>query len=120
EDAAERRRRLSAALGVAENVVDFVCQFLGNHLPAVNAFAEFLRRYWQRLDEQKAAAGWLSQDDTLYHAARLLQVQEVRELMRDRYRYLLVDEYQDTDPLQHRVIEALRTPRATFRVGDLK
>lgn len=120
EDTSERRRRVSAELGVPENLADFVCQFVGGHLPVVSSFAEFTRRYWERLDAEKAAAGWLSQDDTLYHAARLLQVQEVREILQDRYRFLLIDEYQDTDPLQHRVVEALRTSGATFRVGDLK
>lgn len=120
EDARERRRRVSAELGVAENLADFVCQFVGNHLPVVTAFAEFVRRYWVRLDQEKAAAGWLSQDDTLYYTARLLGVQDICEMLRERYRFLLVDEYQDTDPLQHRVVQALRRSGATFRVGDLK
>jgi hypothetical protein len=60
ENAAERRKRISADLGVAENLADFFCQFIGGHQPVVNAFSEFLKWYWWRIDQEKAAAGWLS------------------------------------------------------------
>ena len=68
----------------------------------MNAFSEFLKRYWWRIDQEKAAAGWLSQDGTLYYTARLLDLREISGVLRDRYRFLLVDEYQDTNSWQHR------------------
>ena len=93
---------------MAENLANFFCQFIGGHQPVVNAFSKFLKWYWWRIDQEKAAAGWLSQDDTLYYTARLLDLREISGVLRDRHRFLLVDEYQDTNSWQHRVIEALR------------
>lgn len=47
-------------------------------------------------------------DDLLTHVAvMLVENDELRASLSDRYRYILVDEYQDTNAAQYRVIEAL-------------
>jgi len=47
-------------------------------------------------------------DDLLYHIARLLRDHaEVRAELDDRYRYILVDEYQDTNLAQYGIVRAL-------------
>ncbi|HEY5762080.1 MAG TPA: UvrD-helicase domain-containing protein, partial [Rhodocyclaceae bacterium] len=59
-------------------------------------------------------------DDLIRLPLQLLEENaEVRERWQNRLRYLLVDEYQDTNGLQYRMLKALAGPRAQFTaVGD--
>lgn len=74
------------------------------------------RRYRALLAEQ----GALDYDDLIAQAVELLERNEqVRRLVQERYPYLLVDEYQDTDHLQSRYIRLLAGDRANLTiVGD--
>ena len=54
------------------------------------------------------AAGALDFDDLLLRAVQLLERnEEVRETYRRRFRYLLVDEYQDTNAVQYQLVRLL-------------
>ena len=80
----------------------------------------------------KAEAAALDFDDLLFHADRLVQGHPgVRRAISDRYRSILVDEVQDTDPFQASMLlsiaglsdgetPAARRPGALFMVGDPK
>jgi len=59
-------------------------------------------------------------DDLIRLPARLLEADpEARERWQSRLRYLLVDEYQDTNACQYRLVQLLTGPRAMFTaVGD--
>ena len=62
------------------------------------AAMEGLQRGWS---DYKRAAALLDFDDLLYTARDLLASHEpVRQALANRYRHVLVDEFQDTDPLQ--------------------
>jgi ATP-dependent helicase/nuclease subunit A len=74
---------------------------------------------------RKRRAGAVDFADLLLMARDLLRDRpEVREALQRRYRYLLVDELQDTDPVQMEVVEALcgggLTAGKLFGVGDWK
>ncbi|HMQ02842.1 MAG TPA: 3'-5' exonuclease [Pyrinomonadaceae bacterium] len=61
------------------------------------AYARVFGMYEERLGRANA----LDFDDLLIKAVRLLRISaETREKYNDRFRYVLVDEYQDTNPLQ--------------------
>jgi ATP-dependent helicase/nuclease subunit A len=70
----------------------------------------------------KRSIGALDFHDLQERAAALLADDEVvRTEYAERFRHILLDESQDTDELQHRIIESLRTPENTlFMVGDPK
>ncbi len=84
---------------------------------------------------QKRARGWLDFDDQLWWAHELLRLSEAaRREFQERYRVLLVDEFQDTDHLQLRILLLLAcadpevgtqafphpSPGRLFLVGDPK
>jgi len=53
----------------------------------------------------KQQSALLDFDDLLYHARDLLRSnQEVRQALAGRYHYILVDEFQDTDPIQCEIL----------------
>lgn len=82
---------------------------------AVAAAASFTK-YQQQLRALNA----MDFDDLLYHAVRLLeQHPEVREHYNRRFRYILVDEYQDTNPSQSRLLRCLTESQQNLCVvGD--
>ena len=86
-------------------------------------------------DEMRSSRRQLSYTDLLMRAAKLLRSKpHVRSYFQDRFTHLLVDEFQDTDPVQAEVILLLTTsnldetdwrkvvprPGALFVVGDPK
>ncbi|MBA2379622.1 MAG: UvrD-helicase domain-containing protein [Blastocatellia bacterium] len=80
------------------------------------AIAKVYRMYEARLKTANA----LDFDDLLIFAVRLLRdAPEVREKYNERYRYILVDEYQDTNPLQLALIKYLTEKQQNICVvGD--
>ncbi|MEX0718339.1 MAG: UvrD-helicase domain-containing protein [Planctomycetaceae bacterium] len=84
---------------------DFARQFqsrVGDHREAV--VAKVFPEYQRRLLEANA----VDFDDLLLHVAVLLSENpELRAGLDERYRYILVDEYQDTNAAQYRIVQAL-------------
>ena len=77
----------------------------------------------ERYEQAKRAAGVLDFLDLLLLARNALREREVvRRYFRERWRYLLIDELQDTDPLQVEIAELLAGGAAgrLFVVGDAK
>ena len=63
---------------------------------------------WQRYKEALARTRALDFDDLLLETVRLLREHEaVRQHYRERYRYLLVDEYQDTNAPQYEIVRQI-------------
>jgi ATP-dependent exoDNAse (exonuclease V) beta subunit len=76
--------------------------------------AQALRGFVEHYERLKAERAIFDFQDMLLMARRLLQSSaEVRSYFRHRYRFLLVDEFQDTDPLQADVIRLLTDPGDT-------
>jgi ATP-dependent helicase/nuclease subunit A len=78
-----------------------------------------LTLFGQRFEAVKERRGGLDFEDLQLRAVRLLEREEIGNAYRARFSHLLVDEFQDTNRLQLRLIEALRGPRAELMVvGD--
>ena len=75
-------------------------------------YAEYQRRLWE--------ASALDFDDIIFHTVRLLQqFDEVREFYQRKFRYVLIDEYQDTNNLQYLLASTLAGGYENFCVvGD--
>jgi DNA helicase II / ATP-dependent DNA helicase PcrA len=82
---------------------------------AESTFARVAERYRQSLE----AAGALDFDDLLLRSVALLEDPVVRERWQRRFRYLLVDEYQDTNQAQYDLVRLLAGPEHNVTVvGD--
>jgi len=78
-----------------------------------------LELFSTRFEAAKARRAGIDFEDLQVLAARLLERAEVGGAYRSRFSHLLVDEFQDTNRLQLRLIEALRGPRSEMVVvGD--
>ncbi len=73
----------------------------------------------EKFDLRKRENGYLDYDDILFiFAKRLHEDEAVRERVRRMYDHILVDEMQDTNPLQWLILDGLRDPARLFCVGD--
>ncbi len=84
--------------------------------PVSDAAAAVFARYEQLLRKNNA----FDFDDLIIRPIEILEAhEEIRALYQQRWRYLLVDEYQDTNPPQDRMLELLIGPdRNICVVGD--
>jgi ATP-dependent exoDNAse (exonuclease V) beta subunit len=81
--------------------------------------AELLRLFSVRFEAAKERRAGIDFEDLQIFAARLLERAEIGEHYRGRFRQILVDEFQDSNHLQLRLIEALRGPKTELVVvGD--
>ncbi|HWJ43647.1 MAG TPA: UvrD-helicase domain-containing protein [Solirubrobacterales bacterium] len=81
--------------------------------------AELLELFSARFEAAKERRGGIDFEDLQILAARLLEGAEIGEHYRTRFRQILVDEFQDTNRLQLRLIESLHGPKTELvAVGD--
>ncbi|HWH84095.1 MAG TPA: UvrD-helicase domain-containing protein [Burkholderiaceae bacterium] len=85
-----------------------------------DADEQVAQRVMQRYEERLAAYQAVDFDDLIGVPQRLLQHDaEVRAKWQETLRYLLVDEYQDTNAIQYEMLKSLAGERAMFTaVGD--
>ena len=83
-------------------------------------WAEVARRVYARYEEILGANNALDFDDLLCRTVYLMRdVPEVLHRYQDRYQYLLVDEFQDTNTAQYELVRLLADKRRNiFAVGD--
>jgi ATP-dependent helicase/nuclease subunit A len=86
---------------------------------AYGHLAELLRLYTAAFEAAKERRAGIDFEDLQILAARLLERAEIGQAYRGRFSHLLVDEFQDTNRLQLRLIEALQGPKSQLVVvGD--
>ena len=85
-------------------------------LSAIGHLSEIFVRYQQ----VKKQNGWMDYDDLLSYALSILRKRPaILEYYRQKYRYIHVDEAQDTSNIQHEIIALLAAEhRNLFLVGD--
>ena len=124
-DAYTPLRKLKGLEEVAADLASRKSRLCGRVAAAVVApLAEALRRLATRYSEEysacKASAGALDFDDLQIRAVQLLEGRpDIAARYRERFRAVMVDEFQDTDALQLRLVEAL-SQADLCTVGDEK
>ncbi len=94
---------------------------------AALALIELTRRFVAFTDDEKRLMGVADFDDLLLRTAALLDDEQIAERVRQQFDYVFVDEFQDTDRTQARIIGRLARDRSgawmegrTLIVGDPK
>ena len=88
---------------------------------AVGNIQDVVSRVWERYDALLTQDKALDFDDLLLRAALLLEHDEqLRKQYHERFHYLLIDEYQDTNRVQNKIAEYLTgSNRNVCAVGDI-
>ena len=88
--------------------------------PAKDTKGALTARIYAAYEKRLKEAGAFDFDDLIYQTVQLLaEHKDVRDFYQNKYRYLLVDEYQDTSVAQFRLVSLLTGPEKNICVvGD--
>lgn len=107
--------RLSYSRNTNQSLKDYLEKYTEYDEETIEKFQLCARDYYSR----KKRSSYMDYDDILFHFARKLhEIPGIREKLRSFYDHILVDEMQDTNPLQWLILEGLRDPAVLFCVGD--
>lgn len=113
-----KERNLMAAISSAKN------EYISPQEYELNAAGDYNKQkiakvYWE-YEKQMRANNALDFDDLLVKTVQLLQIQpDILEYYQERFRYIMVDEYQDTNTVQFKLISTLaRKYQNLCVVGD--
>ena len=86
---------------------------------------EFLVRYDNNYREEKKNLGVAEFNDIMHYALELLvdeedNITDIALSLKDRYKEIYTDEYQDTSYVQERILDAISKDNNRFMVGDIK
>ena len=86
----------------------------------LSGIADAVVRFHDVFTEKKAARNLLDFSDLESRALTALSDENVQRNVREKYRYVFIDEYQDSSLLQEALLARVRGERNLFLVGDVK
>lgn len=84
------------------------------------SLCELATRFEKKYFELKIKNNVLDYDDLEKYMLILIENSEVCEALRNHYAKIFVDEYQDANRVQEKIIKAISRPNNRFMVGDVK
>ena len=101
--------------------MDFIEQHQDECLPLVELLRDFVADFAQAYLERKKVENAFEFGDISHFAIEILEIfPEVRRFYQERYHEVMVDEYQDTNHTQERMLDLLSRGQNRFMVGDIK
>lgn len=115
-----RKQTVAEIYSMALNKQRTIPDLIENDYPHLYDSLEEILRLYERYVDYKKGKALLDYDDLLTRLKELLQKDEgVRRHLSDLYRFIMVDEYQDTNHLQARIIRLLAATHENVAVvGD--
>jgi len=103
-----RKRTIAAIFSMMVNKVLTLKQVLNQHYPQFVDERRNLETLFQSFEEFKRGRHMLTYDDLLVRFREALENSaEMRQQISDQYRYIMVDEYQDTNKLQAQIVKLM-------------
>lgn len=87
--------------------------------PHVECFVQVLKTFKQIYSREKREENYLDFNDLEHFAVEILKDATIREDVSAKYKYIFVDEYQDVNAVQEKIITLLARDNV-FMVGDIK
>jgi DNA helicase-2/ATP-dependent DNA helicase PcrA len=114
-DAGEIMRVISCSVNLDKSIREVVEQ----RFEKLSIFLSSLKRIAERYADEKRSQQLMDFDDLLANLCLILRDEGTRKRVAGRYSHVLVDEYQDTNPLQARITLLLgKDHRNVTAVGD--
>ena len=115
-----RKQTIAEIISLAANKTTSVAEVLDSQFPHLFSELDPLSRIEEYYRQYKRERSLLDYDDLLTHLRELLRTHpEVAERLSRTYRYIMVDEYQDTNRLQAEIVRLLaHSHNNVMAVGD--
>ncbi len=79
-----------------------------------------IKKLDKKFKELKNEKGLLDFNDLEHYALELLDYEEVSNYYRNKFKYIYIDEYQDSNEVQETIINRIKRNNNLFMVGDVK
>ena len=89
-------------------------------LPRMQELLWLTNNFHERFFAKRKELNLLSFADVEALALQAVRNPDIAKIYRDRFRFIFIDEYQDTNPIQEGLIQAIRRSDNVFMVGDIK
>jgi ATP-dependent helicase/nuclease subunit A len=93
---------------------------LNNTYPLMQEFCRLVLSFSEEYQHRKAEKSLLDFNDLEHYALAVLSDAEAAAEYRDKYQYLFVDEYQDSNEVQETILNCIKRDNNLFLVGDIK
>ena len=106
---------------ISKNKGNFIDEKTFNKSSTGNFYTETMGKIWTEYEKLKKKDKALDFDDLLLETAKILEQNiEVRQHYLKKWSHIHVDEYQDTNKVQYKIVEFLTNPKTEniFVVGD--
>jgi len=118
-DRAAVKSTVRAVLSASNNKRESVENVLGGGYPHLIAHTMWFERIAQEYEAYKRARGYFDYDDLLASLLALLRDSHARSRIEGKFKYVMIDEYQDTNKVQGEIAyELARGHRNIMVVGD--
>ena len=120
----EERKSQFAKLGQLADqitIIDYQERYLGDTWDLAKTFQTFMSDFVEAYRERKRQENAFEFADISHYTIEILEnYPQVREAYQERFHEVMVDEYQDTNHIQERMLELLSNGLNRFMVGDIK
>ena len=120
----EERKSQFAKLGQLADqitILDYQERYHGNTWELAKTFQNFMSDFVEAYRERKHQENAFEFPDISHYTIEILEnFPQVRKVYQERFHEVMVDEYQDTNHIQERMLELLSNDHNRFMVGDIK
>ena len=120
----EERKSQFAKLGQLSDqitILDYQERYHGETRELAKTFQTFMRDFVEAYRQRKRQENAFEFADISHYTIEILEkFPRVREAYQERFHEVMVDEYQDTNHIQERMLELLSNGHNRFMVGDIK
>lgn len=88
--------------------------------PHAETLAMLVKKFSEHYKEQKEEKKLIDFNDIEHYALEILENEQAAAEYRDKFKYIFVDEYQDSNVIQDTLIAAIKRDNNVFMVGDVK
>lgn len=110
---------LANRISFARNTRTTVRQLAEDEFPFLEGLAEKIAAIFETYQKMKLEQQVTDYDDLLEHLLKLLREHpDIAALYQERFKHILVDEFQDTNRLQSEIVDAIAVHHQIMAVGD--
>ena len=106
--------------GILERDMESYLVDIVEFYPVMDCLYKLVRLFGEKYAEKKLEKGILDFNDLEHFTLQALESEDVREELRECYRYIFIDEYQDSNIVQETIIGKIKREDNLFLVGDVK
>ncbi|MGF6375791.1 ATP-dependent helicase/nuclease subunit A [Clostridiales Family XIII bacterium PM5-7] len=115
-----KKRRDALVTQLFSSPLDQQIQEMNQTAPVASTLMSLLLSFHDEFQRGKEAKKLIDFNDIEHYCLEILEHEEAADHYRQRFEYIFIDEYQDTNVLQEEIISKVKRQNNVFMVGDIK